>query len=64
MNPGYDASASSTTAPLKLRPTGSGDESCTVHRSSVDAPSSVSASGPGRAPSDQVTDDAMRRGSS
>ena len=64
VKPGYDASASSTAALLNARPTGSGDGSWTVQRSSVEAPSSVSASGSGSGPSDQVTDAAVSRGSS
>ena len=64
MKPGYDASASSTARLLNARPTGSGEESWTVQRSRVEAPSSVSASGVGTGPSDQVTDSAVSRGSS
>ncbi len=54
MKPGYEASASSTAALEKARPTGSGEASRTVHRSRVEAPSSVSASGVGSAPMVQV----------
>jgi hypothetical protein len=64
VKPGYDARASSTAALLNARPTASGDASWTVHRSRVDAPSSVSESGGGTGPSAQVTDDAVNRGSS
>src|SRR3954447_26491576 len=55
VKPGYDARASSTAALLKARPTASGAGSCTVQRSRVDAPSSVSASARGIGPSTQVT---------
>src|SRR3954468_12666207 len=53
VNPGYDASASSTAAALNGLPTTSAEGSFTTTRSRQDAASSVSASAAGREPSDQ-----------
>src|SRR6266540_1905939 len=57
VNPGYDASASSTAAAVKDRPTGSAEGSRTVQRSSTDAASSVRPSSAGGVISDQATTD-------
>ena len=62
VKPGYDASASSTAGPVNPLPTFSGVGSMTVHRSRVEAPSSVSASGAGIATRDQATSVAVRDG--
>ncbi len=64
MNPGYDASASSTAAAVNGLPTTPACSSLTTHRSRTEAPSSVSESGPGIRPIDHATDAASIRPSS
>ncbi len=64
VNPGYDASASSTPAAVNGLPTAAALSSLTTQRSSTEAPSSLSESGCGSRPIDHDTEAASMRPSS